>query len=81
MHIERDRDDVVLNSFGNELNGLKVRLLYDLLAEVVAKLVDHHISEDGKHVVHHADQKVRLGPRSHFLLQHSAPSLVEAVEV
>ena len=102
MDIERDLHHLVANGVYKLVHIVRVGLFHDSLAEIIAKLIDHHV---GHNWSNHVDQA--LGKCNPFrrlalcffhgggflgagalrdlildhLLEHSATSLVEAVEV
>lgn len=88
MDIEGDVYDLAHYAVHDQCKHWGVRDLDDLLAQVVSKLVAHHIPEDRQNVVDQTfekrsaiDKPISGGRVLNFSLEHSATGLVEAVEV
>ena len=88
VEVQGDLDDVSDDSVDDQVDGLGVSDLDDFLAQVVAELVVHYSRDDWQHALNQALQESALavlvgtihGCLDH-LLEHSAASLIEAIEV
>jgi len=81
MDVQRDIDDVIDDLVYNELQDVLICYLDELLAEVVSELIDHDVSDDWKHELNQILIKNVITACLDFLLEHSAPRLVKAIEL
>lgn len=81
MDVQRDIDDVVKDLVHNKLQDILICYLDELLAKVVSELIDHDVSDNWKHELNQILIKNVITACFDFLLEHSAPRLVKAVEL
>lgn len=90
VDVQRDGHQIIDDLVHDLLKASRLGQLHDSLAKIVSKLVDHHVRSNWEHEMDQAVQECSPGWRlGHalvvtvldHLLEHSAASLVETVEV
>ena len=60
MNVERDVDKVMMQLIHENGDKVSISDFYYLLAEIVSKLVDHHVRDDWQHAMDQASKEVRI---------------------
>ena len=81
MDVQRDINDVIEDLVYNQLQDVLICYLDELLAKIVSELIYHDVSDNWKHEFNQILIKNVITACFDFLLEHSAPSLVKAVEL